>query len=96
MPPHLLGNHSLFPPRIYPNPRPKPTAFDLLPDPSENLPDPALHLLLLVPLLTVPSARLRSLRCDIEEHREIRRGQGDVRGAAPFVRQPLGRGKGDP
>lgn len=63
--------------------------------PLKHLSDLPLHLFLLVPLLAVPAALSCLFGRDVEEEREIWRGEGDLWRAAPCVGEAFGVGEGD-
>jgi hypothetical protein len=54
-----------------------------------------LQRLLFVALLSIATPRRCRLRCEIEEKREVRRGEADVGGAAPRERETFSGGERD-
>ena len=96
-PPHLRRDRVLL--RISINSDPARAVPHLDPDTLKDVLDALLELLPLVPLRAETAARGLRLGRDGEEEREVRRGERDVWGAAPFVGHPwevLRRGEGDP
>lgn len=61
----------------------------------EHLSHAFLHILAFIPLQPVPAPRGGDLRTDIQEHRQVRRGEPDLGRAAPPIRQALARRERD-